>query len=49
MHYFVFSYQEGWEDQITEDMPELEVLIKRALEPQLELALLAINSQIDVQ
>jgi hypothetical protein len=44
-YYFVFSYQDDWEGAITPDMPDLEILIKRALEPQLELALLAINSQ----
>ena len=43
--YFVFCYSDDWQSQITEDMPPLTNLIQRALDPQLELALLAINSQ----
>ncbi len=43
--YFVFCYSDDWQSQITSDMPTLEQLVQRALDPQLELALLAINSQ----
>lgn len=43
--YFVFCYSDDWQSQITPDMPSLEQLVQRALDPQLELALLAINSQ----
>ena len=43
--YFVFCYSDDWQSQITEDMPSLEQLVQRAIDPQLELALLAINSQ----
>lgn len=43
--YFVFCYSDDWQSQITEDMPPLSQLVQRALDPQLELALLAINSQ----
>ncbi|MFV2015582.1 MAG: ADP-ribosylation factor-like protein, partial [Candidatus Heimdallarchaeota archaeon] len=44
-YYFVFSYSEDWESYVTADMPPLDSLVKRALDPQLELALLAIKSQ----
>jgi hypothetical protein len=43
--YFVFCYSDDWQSQITSDMPPLELLVQRAIDPQLELALLAINSQ----
>ncbi len=43
--YFVYCYSDDWQSQITEDMPSLEQLVQRAIDPQLELALLAINSQ----
>ena len=45
--YFVFCYSDDYQSQITEDMPPLPLLVQRALDPQLELALLAINSQTD--
>lgn len=45
--YFVFCYSDDYQSQITADMPPLAQLVQRALDPQLELALLAINSQPD--
>ena len=43
--YFVFCYSDDWQSQITADMPPLDQLVQRAIDPQMELALLAINSQ----
>lgn len=43
--YFVYCYSDDWQSQITPDMPTLAQLVQRAVDPQLELALLAINSQ----